>query len=331
VWPGGHGAAVERAARLIDELFTQPERYGTTYGALIVRSGCILAERYGGSLPHWDRPETPVEPDTPLLSWSMSKSILHAAIGVLVRDGRVDLTASAAVPAWRGDERAHITLEHLLTMTDGLAFREDYDDLGDSDVTTMLFGDAKGDVAGYAMGRPLAHRPGSTFNYSSGTSNIVARILGDVVGGGEAEVQEFLRREVFDPVGMSSATVGCDAAGTWVASSYCYATARDYARFGLLYARDGVWDGRRILPVGWVDHGRRARHTDTDGQTWHGAHWWSVRDDLSGFRAGGYAGQSILVVPGLDLVVVRLGQSESSQYGALTAWRKEVADAFRDS
>jgi CubicO group peptidase (beta-lactamase class C family) len=127
---------------------------------------------------------------------------------------------------------------------------------------------------------------------------------------------------------MRSADPRFDQAGTWIASSYVWATARDMARFGYLYLRGGEWDGRRLLPEGWVDHGRRARSRDADGR-FYGAHWWVVGDDLGTFWANGYEGQSILVCPGLDLVVVRLGKSLADQYPALTDWRARVVDLFR--
>ena len=177
-------------------------------------------------------------------------------------------------------------------MRDGLDFAEDYVDAGVSDVIEMLFGDGKDDVAAYAEARPARHPPDTHFNYSSGTSNIVSAIAARAVGGGAALV-DLLRQRVFDPIGVTSADPRLDAAGTFIASSYVYATARDFARFGLLYLRDGIWDGHRVLPGGWVDHARRQRSVDEEG-IGYGAHWWVVDDDMGSFRASGYEGQSIL-------------------------------------
>jgi CubicO group peptidase (beta-lactamase class C family) len=327
-WPvGGTSPVLEK---LIDELIADEDRYGTTYAVLVIREGRLLVERYGGALPHLDRPPEPVTPTTPLLSWSMAKSVLHAGIGQLVADGQLELDAPAPVPAWhdkRDDLRATITLEHLLTMRDGLDFAEDYVDAGVSDVIEMLFGAGKEDVAAYAEARPLAYEPGTRFNYSSGTSNVVAAIAGRCAGNGTAFV-DLLRRRVFEPAGMTSADPRLDEAGTFVGSSYVYATARDFARFGLLYLRDGMWDGRRILPEGWVDHARRLRSIDEEGNG-YGAHWWVVDDDQGSFRASGYEGQSILICPGLDMVAVRLGRSTAEQYPALKEWRAAVVDWAR--
>jgi CubicO group peptidase (beta-lactamase class C family) len=316
--------------KLVDDLIVDTDRYGTTYAVLVIQGGRLLVERYGGEIPHFDGPAEPVGPTTQLLSWSMAKSMLHSAVGVLVGDGKLDLDAPADVPSWSedpDDPRAAIMLEHLLAMRDGLTFAEDYVDAGVSDVIEMLFGAGKDDVAAYAEGRPLQHEPDTHFNYSSGTSNVISAIAGRAVGGGPALV-EVLRARVLDPIGMTSADPRIDAAGTFIASSYVYATARDFARFGMLYLRDGTWDSRRLLPEGWVDHGRRQRSVDPEGYG-YGAHWWVVGDDMGSFRASGYEGQSILISPGLDLLAVRLGHSSAEMYPALTAWRAAVVDAFR--
>lgn len=332
-WPTdewAEGPLPERAAaaveRLLDDAFGGDPALDITLAAVVVHRGRVVAERYAANAD--------VTRDTPLISWSMAKSIVHAAVGILVRDGRLDIDAPAPVVAWQspGDPRSRITLEHLLTMRDGLRFVEDYVDEQVSDVIEMLFGSGQKDVAAFAIDRELAHEPGAQFNYSSGTSNIIARIVGDVVApdGDAAAYEAFLRAELFDPIGMRSAEPRFDDAGTFIASSFVYATARDFARFGYLYLRDGVWDGRRLLPEGWVEHASRLRSQDEETGNCYGAQWWVVGDDVGGFWANGYEGQSILVVPGLDLVVVRLGKTPSDRYPALKAWRAAMTDAFRD-
>jgi CubicO group peptidase (beta-lactamase class C family) len=316
--------------QLAEELIGDTARYGTTYAVLVIQGGRLLVERYGGEIPHFDRPPEPVVPSTQLLSWSMAKSILHAAVGVLVGEGRLELDAPANVPRWHAepdDSSAAITLEHLLTMRDGLEFNEDYVDAGVSDVIEMLFGEGKDDVAAFAESRPALCPPDTRFNYSSGTSNIVSAIAGRAMDGG-AGIVDLFKRRVFEPIGVTSAYLRRDAAGTFIGSSYVYATARDFARFGLLYLRDGVWDGTRVLPEAWVDHGRRQRSVDDEGAG-YGAHWWVVGDDMGTFRASGYEGQSIMVCPGLDLLAVRLGHSTAEMYPALDEWRAQVVNAFR--
>lgn len=332
-WPEGPVPSGVALDPLLDELFGDVERYGGTYSVLVVHRGRLVGERYAGALEHWDGDDEPVTAETRLLSWSMAKSVLHAAVGILVGEGRLDLDAPAPVPAWQGaeDPRSAITLEHLLAMRDGLDFREDYVDSQASEVMEMLFGAGKDDVAAFASERRLAHPPGAVFNYSSGTSNVVARIVGDVIGGGAAGYEAFLRSRLFDPIGMRSVDLRFDAVGTFVGSSYLYATARDFARFGLLYLRDGVWDGSRILPEGWVDHARLPRSKDPDEDRWYGAHWWVVGDELGGFWANGYEGQATLCVPALDLVVVRTGKTPKAKSPALTAWRRSLVEAFREA
>lgn len=336
-WPTGAwptGAPPEKVALddLLDELFDDTGPLATTYAAVVVFEGRLVAERYAGTLEHWDRPAEPVGPDTRLLSWSMAKSMLHGVVGTLVGDGLLDLDEPAPVPAWRapGDPRGAISLQHLLEMRDGLDFVEQYVVGEASDVIEMLFGAGQADVAGFAERKALAAAPGSRFSYSSGTSNVVSAIVARLVGSGDA-YRAYLDERLFGPIGMTSALATFDEAGTWVASSYVHATARDFARFGYLYLRDGCWDGRRLLPEGWVDHGRRARSVDPDDGDLYGAHWWVVGDEHGSFRASGYEGQSILVVTGLDLVVVRLGKTSEEHGPDLEAWRRRVVAAFAAS
>ena len=332
-WPAGPVPDAVDLAPLLDEVMDPEGPMARTRAVAVVHRGHLVAERYGDRTDAWGEPTgAPVTADTPLISWSMAKSMLHAVVGMLAAEGRLDLDSPADVPEWRADDdgRATITLEHLLTMRDGLHFVEDYDDAGVSHVIDMLFGDGVADTAAFAASRPLAHEPGTVFNYSSGTSNIVSGIVRRALGG-EDPYRAFLHERLFDPIGMRTADPRFDEAGTWVASSYVWATARDMARFGYLYLRDGVWDGQRLLPEGWVDHARRARSVDpVDGRR-YGAHWWVVGDDLGTFWANGYEGQSIIVCPALDLVVVRLGKSVKEQYPMLFDWRNRVVDAFRDA
>lgn len=316
-------------APLLDAAFDAGGPLSLTYAVVVIHRGRLVAERYSGVIEHWDRADEPVGPDTPLLSWSMAKSMLHAVVGVLVGERRVQTHAPAPVPQWAApdDPRRTITLQDLLEMRDGLDFAEDYVDARASDVIEMLFGAGKDDVAAFAADRPAIAAPGLRFNYSSGSSNIVSAIVDREVGFGDRYCR-FLRERLFDPIGAQSARPTLDAAGTWVASSYVHATARDFARFGYLYLRDGVWDGRRVLPDGWVDHGRRPRSVDPEDGSLYGAHWWVVGDGHGSFQASGYEGQSILVCPGLDLVVVRLGKTPSDRYPQLREWRAAVTAAF---
>jgi CubicO group peptidase (beta-lactamase class C family) len=319
-WPEAELAAAVDAAPVraaADAAFAPGSGHGETLALLVVQGGRLVFERYADGKRAADT----------FPSWSMAKSMLHAAVGMLVAEGRLDLGAPAPVATWRrdGDRRGAITLEHLLRMVDGLDFVEVYEATGRSDVVEMLFAAGKDDVAGYAIARPLVHAPGAYWNYSSGTSNIVARIAGDAVGGGADGMRAFLHERLFDPLGMRSAKPRFDAAGTFIGSSYVFATARDFARFGLLYLRDGIWDGARLLPRGWVDHAR----TPTEASIGrYGAHWWLALDGSGIFTANGFQGQYIVVDPARDLVVVRLGVSTPEQRVSVMCDLAAIVRAF---
>lgn len=307
VWPAGAPPehATDTMESVTEALFARSRKseFGDTHALVVIHGGRVVAERYA-------RGTTAL---SPLLSWSMAKSVLDTLVGILIERGELDLDAPAPVTAWADDERREITLRQLLTFTDGLAWAEDYVDDQASDVIEMLFGNGADDVAGYAAARPLLHTPGEAFNYSSGTSNIVSAIVRDVVGADHYE--GLLREEVLEPIGIRDAVLRFDTAGTWIASSFLWCTARDYARFGLVYLRGGQWDGCRIVPTEWVDFARTHTATEApeDGGRSHGAHWWIWPDDSHGaFYAGGYENQRIIVVPALDVVVVKLGKTDIS-------------------
>lgn len=329
VWPVGALPDRVDLDDLMAEAFDPAGPLHDTYAVVIIHRGRLVFERHEGLLPQWDKPGKPVVRETPLLSWSMAKSMLHAVVGMLVAEGRLVLDDPAPVPLWQspGDPRGEITLQHLLDMRDGLDFVEEYDDPETSDVLQMLFGRGNEDMAAFAADRPLAAPPGTRFNYSSGTSNLISGIVARTVGPGE-EYRRFLARRLFGPLGMTSATVTLDDAGTWVAASYLYATARDYARFGLLYLRDGRWGDRRLLPEGWVDHGRRARSVDPDGGDYYGSHWWTREDGRGTFWAAGHEGQYLDICPDLDLVLVRMGRTDDEHSDDVKDWRTRVIDAF---
>ncbi|MBY9067381.1 beta-lactamase family protein [Hyphomonas sp. WL0036] len=295
---------------------------GETHAFLAVQGGKIVAERYWRG---FDRESTHH-------SWSQAKSMTQALIGILVREGKIDVQAPANVPEWRtaGDPRRAITLDQLLRMSSGLKFAEDYVDAGVSDVIEMLFGTGKADVAGYAAQSELIHPPGSVWSYSSGTSNLVARAAALAAGVSGEAFRDFMFRELFRPLGMTSARPKFDEAGTFIGSSFCFCTVRDFARFGLLYLRDGVWDGRRILPEGWVDYARTPTPVPETERLGYGAHWWLGMAGPGSFSANGFEGQYTVLVPELDLILVRNGKSPNEQKEAVMDWMGAVADCFRD-
>lgn len=299
---------------IADELFADDAAHGVSLALVVLHRGEVVAERYGTQPASVFAPASEVTADTTLISWSMAKSIVHAVFGLLVDDGLIDLAAPAPVHDWAGTDKSAITVLDLLEMRSGLHFVEDYVDDGVSDCLEMLYGEANVDMAAYAASRPLDHAPGSFWNYASGTTNILARIAGDAVGDrrgeGHEAIDALLRDRLFGPVGMTSAVAKFDAAGTMVGSSYVYATARDFARFGELYRNDGVAaHGNRVLPAGWRDHAATLAATDPDSGMEYGRHWWRWPDLPGSLSCHGYEGQYTLVVPDRELVVVHLGKS----------------------
>jgi len=313
-------AAVEAAA---DSLFAPAAPHGVSLALVVMQSGQVVFERYGHQPDTVFGPGSAVTADSTLISWSMAKSITHAAVGVLVGEGRLQLHEPAPVASWKGTPKEAITLQHLLDMRPGLEFVEDYVDDSVSHCIEMLYGGGQHDMAAYAAALPLLHEPGSFWNYSSGTTNIVSRIVGDAVGGGREAMAAFLRERIFQPCGMRSAAPKFDDAGTFVGSSFVYATPRDFARFGELYRNDGMVGSTRVLPAGWAQHA--ATFTEHDATTGfdYGSHWWLWPDFAGSLACHGYEGQYTVVLPKCELVVVHLGKCPAAQ-------RAIVNDHLRD-
>ena len=291
-----------------------------TLAQLVLHKGEVVSEFYG--------PE--VTAQTTLISWSMAKSMTHALVGIAQMDGLLHVENSNLFPEWANDERRNITLQQLLEMRSGLSWVEDYVDDDVSDVIDMLFGSGKDDNAGYAIAQPLAVVPGAEWVYSSGTTNIVTRLLGNVLGdsaGSHANMEHFMRTRLFDAIGMR-AEPKFDPAGTFIGSSYVYATAREFAKFGQLYLQDGMHNGKKVLPEGWVEHARAQHVFDSDTGLGYGAHWWTLPGERNSLVASGYEGQYIMVIPDRDLVVVRLGKTVAALRNAVVAELREVIEQF---
>jgi CubicO group peptidase (beta-lactamase class C family) len=311
-WPAGEDPAevpddvdAEALEAAVATAFTEDDPEGrarSTRAVVVVHRGQLIAERYADGFTA----------DTPLLGWSMGKSIANAIVGRLVDAGQLDVEDRDLIAAWTDDARAAITLDQLLRMTSGLAFEEVYDP--DTDATRMLF--LPGDTGAYAASQPLVDEPGTRWSYSSGTTNILCDLAQEASGLGV----DMARELVFAPLGMRSATIEPDASGGLVCSSFPYATARDWARFGQWFLQDGAWEGEQLLPDGWVEYSTTPVET-ADADTPYGAQWWlnagpdgqrrmaSVPADA--YWASGNEGQQVVVVPSEDLVVVRLGFSGS--------------------
>ena len=291
-WPEGN--TVE-AAPALNRLLADDSLTGPGLRAIVVVAhGRIVAERYGPGF----------SAATPLLGWSMAKSVIAGLAGVLVKEGRLTLDQSAGWATPGGDGREHIRIADLLSMSSGLRFNEGYGAV--SDITRMLY--LEPNMSEFARAQPLVHPVGEFWSYSSGSANILSRIVQDAGGRLGAGIAA---EKLFKPLGMGSALIETDEDGTLVGSSYMYATARDWARYGQFLLQDGVWRGQEMLPHGYVDR-MASPVASSGGQYGHGLVWLSPSDAALGIPADtfwmkGHDGQSIAIIRSRELVVVRLG------------------------
>ena len=319
------------------DLEASDPRLGETRAVVIIHHGKLVAEKY---LPGFG-------PDTPLISWSMAKSITQALVGIAVRKGLVDIDKPMGNPRWAaGDRRNAIPWRQWLNMVDG----QDYHEIGVAlagDAGRMLYGPGRLDVAGFAASLPLVHEPGTHWNYNSAGINLIADALGSVLAPGagpderRTRMLAFMHDELFGPLGMTSAQPEFDSKGTFVGSALVYATARDFARFGLLYLRGGMWKDRRILPEGWTDF-TRAKNPAPNSDI-YGAGFWITPASGRGkpyraltpngprdlYCAQGHEGQLIVIVPSKDLVLVRLGKLDDRKgFEPLGDWIVRLVGQF---
>jgi CubicO group peptidase (beta-lactamase class C family) len=309
-WPEGERVDLQGPPQDVDRVALQagveaafadpdPIHRRRTRALVVVHGGRIVAERYA---PGFDA-------TMPLIGWSMAKMATNALVGIAVQKRKLALADKELLSEWR-DSRGDITLDQLLHMTSGLSFNEDYEDHS-SDVIQMLF--VKGDKAGFAASKPLQTTPGSHWSYSGGTSNIIARILRQRFA--KRDYLRFPREQLFEPLGMRSAVLEPDEAGTFVGSTFMYASARDWARLGLLFLHDGLWQGRRLLPEGWLLYSLTPTQVAPNAR--YGAHVWLKLPQSPGlgeppmpedaYYMLGHDQQIVAIVPSRDLVIVRLG------------------------
>lgn len=313
-WPMGNQTADVEIAGVnyagindaIDAAFEEPdpEKPKNTLAVIVVYEGQIIGERYA----------TGIERNSRLLGWSMTKSLTNGLIALLVKEGKLSLEAPAPVPEWQSDDRKNITLNNLMQASSGLDWSESYFSPG----TFHNMFSHSDDMGGFAASQKLKYSIGTHWEYSSGTTNILSKIVRQTVG--DANYPRYGFENLFHKIGMTTLLVESDASGTWVGSSYGYASARDWARFGLLYLNDGVWNGERILPEGWVKYSSTPAPASPIGQ--YGAQFWlnagakgnpqkcfhpGVPSDEYG--AEGAEEQNVFIIPSKKLVLVRLGVS----------------------
>jgi len=303
LWPEGEAVAFTPAiqALLADDALTGPGMRAV----VVVDHGRIVAERYA---PGFSK-------TTPLIGWSMAKTVTATLVGLLIKDGKLSLDQSGFWPP--GDGRDHIRIADLMAMSSGLHFNEEYGAV--SDVTRMLF--LTPDMAGFAAAQPLEHPIGESWSYSSGTANIVAHIVQDTAGS-----PTLIEDRLFTPLRMTSAVIEPDEHGTLVGSSYMYADARDWARYAQFLLQNGVWQGQPMLPDGYVDM-MATPVAASRGQYGHGFVWlWGSDPLIEGqnpdaafgippdtFYLSGHDGQAIAVIRSRQIAVVRLGLTPYTQ------------------
>jgi CubicO group peptidase (beta-lactamase class C family) len=303
-WPAGdldsgtiHGIDSKSLKTTSNNLFAGHRYHGRANAFLVLYRGRIAEERYRDGF----------DKNTRFPSWSMAKSFMNTIAGIMSGDSLLNIDGSANLQEWKNDQRNEITIKDLMQMQSGLQWNEDYGNR--SDVTRMLY--TSGDFARYAMDRPLVSEPGSNWYYSSGSTNIVSFIMRRKFASDSAYLSYPYTR-FFNRTGMQDVVFETDATGTFAGSSSIYASARDYARFGLLYLNDGIANGIRILPPGWVAFSTTpAIHSQGN----YGAFFWlnkggkypSAPADM--YYCNGYNGQRIFMVPSQNMVVVILGHS----------------------
>ena len=273
-----------------------------TRSLLVIYKDKIIAEKY----------DTGFDKNSKILGWSMTKSITSAMFGILEKQRKFDIDAPAPIPEWKNDNRKSITTSDLLHMNSGLEWEEKYDRI--CDATEMLF--QAEDMTRSQLEKPAAFKPNTRWNYSSGTTNLLSGILRKQFKTHQ-EYLDFWYTDLIDKIGMNSMVIETDMSGNYVGSSYGWATTRDWSKFGLLYLHNGNWNGEQIFNEGWAKYTATPTNT-SDGR--YGAHFWlnaggtfqDVPKDM--YFCSGYQGQMILIIPSLDLVVVRMGLKESPEF-----------------
>ena len=305
-WPMGSklrdtvppGVDLNQLNAAIDSAFNQ----GNTRAVVVAYDTVLLKEKYA---PGFNK-------NTRILGWSMSKSITSALIGILSGQGKLDVKAPAPIKEWANDSRHKIRLEDLLHQSSGLKWDEDYGDI--SNVTIMLY--EKGNMAQYVINQPAEYPPDSVWYYSSGNSNVISEIIRRTIGN-DQQYWNFPRKVLFNKIGMRSAVLETDASGNFVGSSYTFATPRDWARFGLLYLQDGTWQGKRILPKGWVKYTTtpaRKSNNKYGVQFWLNKGTQEVKGYPGIYYCDGFHGQRVIIIPSKDLVIVRMGLNNPGEF-----------------
>ena len=266
--------------------------------------------------------------DSKILGWSMSKSIASAMIGILSKQGKIDIKKPTPIKEWENDDRKNITTRSILNMTSGLEWNEDYGDI--SEVTRMLYEETN--CSKLAINQPKAFAPDSVWSYSSGSSNILTEIVKREFTNIN-DYWNFPYKEFFHKISMYNTIMETDASGNFVGSSYTYATTRDWTRFGLLYLKNGIWYGDTIIAPDWVKYTQKEA-PNSDGK--YGAQFWVNKSghelpdapaDI--YFADGYQGQRVYIIPSKNLVITRMGLTKKKGSFDYNKMVVEIIDALK--
>lgn len=319
-------AAIEGALDWAFDDAARP-RPQNTRGIVVIHRGKIIGERYADG---WG-------PYTPQIGWSMGKSIAATLIGVLVQQGALSIDRPAPVPEWADerDPRHDILLADLLRMSSGL----DFDNFGLNPNSSYdaanehfrIYFDAL-DVAAHAVNQPLRFEPGTVWRYRNSDPLTLMYILRRVIEARGDNALEFPQRALFDRIGARSFVLETDAWGNFIITGFDYGGTRDWARLGLLYLQGGLWEGERILPEEWTSF--VSTPAPGDPSRGYGGLFWLNRggafDRLpeDAYWMAGYMGQTTLIIPSRDLVVVRQGPSPGGDRPYLEEFVARILDAI---
>ncbi len=301
----------EKLKKATDKIFSNNPSFSGTFGLIVLQNNKIIFERYRSDF----------NKNTRFLSWSMAKSFTNALIGIRVKEGKIDIRK----PLELSGNKKNITINNLLQMNSGLEWNENYGN--QSDVTIMLHKESN--MGLYAWNKPSVAENGQKWYYSSGSTNTACLALRNSFNS-DIEYWKFPKQQLFDKLEMHSAIFELDASGTFVGSSYIYATLRDYAKFGLLYLNNGCYNNQQILSENWVEYTKTV--ATGSGGKYGSAFWLNANGEMEdtptdALMCRGHDGQFIIIIPSKNIVIVRTGYTPKGNFN-LNLMIKEILSAL---
>jgi CubicO group peptidase (beta-lactamase class C family) len=297
---------------------TNNQKLKRSRSVLVIYKDKIIAEKYDKGFNKNSR----------ILGWSMTKSITATYFGILQKQGKIDINKPAPIKEWQKDSRKNITINNLLQMNSGLEWEEKYDKI--CDATKMLF--QAEDVTKSQIGKQFVGKPNQTWNYSSGTTNLLSGIIRNQFKTHQ-EYIDFWYSSLINKIGMNSMIVEQDMAGNFIGSSYGWATTRDWSKLGLLYLHKGNWNGEQIFDESWSKYVSKPTNGSKGD---YGAHFWlnagnrfpNAPKDI--YSCNGFQGQMVFIIPSHDMVIVRMGLKEQKDGFDFNGLLKGVLGSFKN-